>query len=88
MIRKENSVAFIDNDIEVAYISWELKNNLMYVDHTYTRESYRGQGLPQKLLSAVIDIALEKNVKIIPVCSYVAKKFEQPEYREVDGRIG
>ena len=87
MIRKENKVALIDDDQEVAYMSWNIKNNLMYVNHTYTIDSYRGQGLHQKLLSAVIDIALEKNIKIIPVCSYVSKKFEQPEYNAVDGRI-
>jgi len=55
------------------------------VNHTFTDEHYRGQGIGRKLLEAMVDFAREQHKKIIPVCPYVKFKFvKNPEkYQDV-----
>lgn len=86
IIVRENSVSLIDQDIVAAAMEFEIKQDLLYINHTFTNPDYRGKGLPQQLLDQVVSIAIQKQLKIIPICSYVVKKFEQDKYRFVDGR--
>lgn len=87
MIVKENLVSLLDEKIVAATMEFEIKNDLFYINRTYTNPNYRGKGLPQQLLDKLIDMAVQKGLKIVPICSYVVNKFEQDKYRFIDGRL-
>lgn len=50
-------------------------------NHTYVAESLRGQGVADKLYLALISFVGEKQLKLIPTCSYIAKKWERSQNR-------
>jgi hypothetical protein len=57
---------------------------LIIVDHTYVPEHDRGKGIAGALVDRLIADAREKNFKIIPLCPYVKRKFqEHPEWADV-----
>jgi predicted GNAT family acetyltransferase len=47
------------------------------IDHTYVNGEKHERGSGKKLVEAVIDMARNKNLKIIPVCSYAKAQFEK-----------
>ena len=68
---------------EITYRTEEATGNLV-IDHTYVSEDLRGQGAGEKLVRAVVDLAREENVKIVPECPYAAHQFEKhAEYRDL-----
>lgn len=49
--------------------------------------AYGGRGLAGKLVDLVVAYARDENLKIIPTCPYVAKKFDKDQsYKDVDAR--
>ncbi|AIQ59455.1 GNAT family N-acetyltransferase [Paenibacillus borealis] len=68
---------------EITYRTEESTGNLV-IDHTYVSEDLRGQGAGEKLVRAVVDLAREEKVKIVPECPYAAHQFEKhAEYRDL-----
>lgn len=54
------------------------------VNHTYVEGSLRGQGMAEKLLDAVADLARQEGKKLAATCSYARKQFDTNEkYRDV-----
>ncbi|MDO5026915.1 MAG: GNAT family N-acetyltransferase [Tissierellia bacterium] len=54
------------------------------IDHTEVDPSYSGLGIARKLVFEIVKAAREKNVKIIPLCPYAKKEFENnKEYWDV-----
>ena len=47
------------------------------IDHTWVDDSLRGQGVARLLLDTLVDFSREKNLKIIPTCSYVDVMFRR-----------
>ena len=45
--------------------------------HTFVSEVLRGQGVADKLYQALLTFVREKQLKLIPTCSYIAKKWER-----------
>ena len=53
-------------------------------DHTFVDEKLRGQGVADQLFQELIQYARNKNLKIIPECSYIKMKMERTsEYDDV-----
>lgn len=51
---------------------------------TYTPSQLRGQGLAEKVVLAVFEYAIEKNLKVIASCWYVRKFLEKHmEYQNI-----
>ncbi|WP_339310321.1 GNAT family N-acetyltransferase [Paenibacillus sp. FSL M7-0896] len=68
---------------EITYRTEENTGNLV-IDHTFVSEDLRGQGAGEKLVRAVVELAREQSVKIVPVCPYAAHQFEKhEEYKDV-----
>jgi len=68
---------------EITYRTEEATGNFV-IDHTYVSEDLRGQGAGEKLVRAVVDLAREEDVKIVPECPYAAHQFEKhAEYRDL-----
>lgn len=81
--KNKRAVAF-DGALEVGQCTYNEGEGFWIVDHTFVAESHRGQGLAQKLFKVLIDQAREKNIKILPLCSFAVKEFERnPSYADL-----
>lgn len=49
------------------------------IDHTYVNSDKQERGSGKKLVEAVIQLARNKNLRIIPVCSFAKAQFEKNE---------
>ncbi|WP_153977412.1 GNAT family N-acetyltransferase [Paenibacillus xylanilyticus] len=57
---------------------------LYIIDHTLVENAYRGQGLGDKLLKAMVEYARENGIKILPLCPFAKGRFDHiPEYADV-----
>ncbi|RKF18661.1 N-acetyltransferase [Alginatibacterium sediminis] len=70
---------------DTAKLSFQKKSpTLWLVDHTFVPEQFRGQGVAALLVNALIEKSEQEGVKIIPLCSYVAKQFERhPQWQHL-----
>jgi predicted GNAT family acetyltransferase len=67
----------------VAEITWNMREDIMDVTHTFVSPSLRGQGIAKKLLDKAAEYAREHNYKMNPVCSYVVAEFASGAYDDV-----
>lgn len=86
MFLEEDRRLYLEENGETyAEITWSnAGDSVMIVDHTFVADTHRGEGLAQKLVAAAADKAREHNKKIIPLCPFAKKEFEQKaEYADV-----
>lgn len=50
---------------------------LVAATHTRVNAQFRGRGVAERLLDALVSHAEENSLKIAPICSYVAAAFEK-----------
>lgn len=78
---------FLDNEqgqriAEISYV-WRGEDKII-ADHTWVDDSLRGQGMARQLLDTLVDFAREKQLKIVPTCSYVDVMFKrEPSFADV-----
>jgi hypothetical protein len=59
----------------------EKETGIRDIERTFVDDSLRGQGIADKLLTAVVDRLQEEGKKAIPSCSYAVKWFgNHPEH--------
>lgn len=69
---------------EIGEVTWSASEHLLIIDHTYVDASYRGQGIAERLVKAVVDKARSEGYKIIPLCPFAKREFErQDTYKDV-----
>ncbi len=67
-----------------AWLLYKIVNEKMYLYKTYTPPQHRGKGIARKLVEKAIDIARERGLRIVPVCSYTIRFFmKNPDKRNV-----
>ncbi len=73
------------NDNFIAHITYVYEEEkVIAIDHTFVSPDLRGKSIASKLLSKVVDMAREENLKIIPICSYaVAKLSRNSEFDDI-----
>jgi uncharacterized protein len=77
---------YISNGEEqIAEMSVNVTDHLMKVLHTEVAPEAEGKGLAKDLLSAMADHARKNNLKVQPLCSYVAVQFRRypEEYTDI-----
>ena len=62
---------------EITYV-WSSEYTVI-ANHTWVDDSLRGQGVARQLLDFLVEFAREKNLKILPTCSYVEVMFRRDE---------
>lgn len=71
-----------ENLAEITYLHSGDKQ--ITIDHTYVSEKLRGQKVGNALVEKVVDFAREKNLQVVPQCSFAAKEFKKNErYHDV-----
>jgi predicted GNAT family acetyltransferase len=71
-VNKEEKRFVIYAEGKEVYVEFEIKNNKMDLDHTYTNPELRGRGLAAQVVRAALEYAKDNNLKVIPTCSYVS----------------
>lgn len=85
-ISDKTGVFFIEiNKNEEAMMTFSLTDdNKMIIDHTEVNPGNEGKGLGKKLMIKAVDYAIQNNLKIIPVCSFVKSVIEKtPEFKDI-----
>ena len=58
--------------------------NKIIIDHTEVSPAFNGKGLGKKLVEKAVEVAREKNWKIIPLCPFAKKTFDRnPTFNDV-----
>ncbi|WPR77290.1 GNAT family N-acetyltransferase [Algoriphagus sp. NG3] len=52
---------------------------LIIIDSTHVEPEYNGKGVGKKMLYKIVEMAREKNIKIIPLCPFAASMFRKSE---------
>ncbi|WP_297688252.1 GNAT family N-acetyltransferase [uncultured Anaerococcus sp.] len=85
--KKDNRSEVYDGDKLIGKCDYKIEADKLDIYHTEVDPAYSGRGLAGKLVDLVVAYARDENLKIIPSCPYVAKKFDKDEsYKDVDAR--
>lgn len=85
--KKDNRSEVYDGDKLIGKCEYKIEADKLDIYHTEVDAAYGGRGLAGKLVDLVVAYARDENLKIIPTCPYVAKKFDKDEsYKDVDAR--
>lgn len=69
-------------DAEIHYVPTGATR--IIVDHTHVSDKLRGQGIGERLVTKVIELAREENLLIVPLCPFTKHQFDvHPEYADV-----
>lgn len=76
---KGKIIASLDGKLggEVTYV-WAGPGKLI-LDHTEVFQGFEGKGIGKALVMQVVELAKEKQVKILPLCPYAKSLFEKSE---------
>ena len=47
------------------------------IDHTEVEPEYNGKGVGKQMLFKIVEMARDKNIKIIPLCPFAANMFKK-----------
>lgn len=76
--------AHIDGTDAIGRLTWVKRGNARVAEHTLVPREIGGRGVAAQLVDALVVDAREHGFKIVPQCSYVAKKFDQnPEWTDL-----
>lgn len=65
---------------------YEMRSGRMVLTHTVVDGAHRGRGLAGELAKAALDAARERNLRVVPECSYIADYIaKHPEYADLVG---
>ena len=79
----EGFFIFGENGDELAKLTYRKEGEKLFFESTVVSLELRGQGIAGKLFEAGVKYARENNYKIVPVCSYIVKKFESGKYDDL-----
>jgi len=83
----ENDRIYLENEKGkcIAEVTFpEVSENKVNVNHTYVDKSLRGQGVADKLLTALAHDLKKNNRKAVASCSYAVDWFEKhPEFDDI-----
>jgi predicted GNAT family acetyltransferase len=71
----------VELDGEIALLEYRVEGDRMIFTHTEVPPRFRRRRIAEKLVLAGFGTAKERNLKIVPLCSYVARVLaEHPEF--------
>ena len=73
------------NDNEVAEMTYSMAGeSKMIIDHTEVDDKYKGQQLGLRLVTAAVELARQKQIKILPLCPFANAQFKKhPKWNDV-----
>ena len=52
-------------------------SNFIIVDHTEVDDSFKGRGVGKQMLYKIVEMAREKDIKILPLCPFANAMFKK-----------
>lgn len=69
-----------ENGVQVGAMTYSIAGpELIIIDHTDVEPAYNGKGVGKQLLYKIVEMARQKNIKIIPLCPFAASLFRKLE---------
>lgn len=82
--KKGNFFITVDGKTEAKMTFVFAGNDKLIIDHTEVNPGNNGKGYGKKLVESAVAFALERNMKIIPLCPFAKSVFDKnPELRNV-----
>ncbi|WP_010023152.1 GNAT family N-acetyltransferase [Sporolactobacillus inulinus] len=73
-----NRFYMLDGDKEIGEVTFtEDPPTVLSINHTFVDSNYRGKGIAQQLIQAVVALAMNNQKRIKPVCSYAQALFKR-----------
>ena len=64
-----------DNGEKIGTMAFHVSGAMLTVMHTEVSNAWKGHGLGNKLLDAMVEYARKNNLKVIPKCPFVRAQF-------------
>ena len=81
IIREQNNKGFAiasENEKRAGMMTYSIPDSdFIIIDHTEVEPKFNGQGIGKKLLYKIVDMAREKNLKILPLCPFANAMFKK-----------
>lgn len=78
---KQNGKFYIKNEnIVLGYIEFFEKNNIISISKVVVEEPFRGQGIANKLMEQIVNMAENNNKKINPICSFAVSWLKKQKF--------
>jgi uncharacterized protein len=62
----------------------KIREGVVAIDHTFVPPQHRGRGIAEKLVMTGVGDIKAQNLRIIPLCSYVAAQFRRhPQWEDL-----
>jgi predicted GNAT family acetyltransferase len=69
---------------QTAFAQYSLNGDIITFTHTIVPEEVEGQGIGSRLVSAALEDARKRDLKVVPMCSFVRGYIERhPEYQDM-----
>ncbi|HEY6675953.1 MAG TPA: GNAT family N-acetyltransferase [Terrimicrobium sp.] len=69
---------------QLAVAEYRRERDQMLFTHTEVPAQFRGHGLAERVVLFGLDVARRENLKVVPLCSYVARVLQRhPEYQKL-----
>ncbi len=68
----------IENEQQAGEMTYSIaSNDFIIIDHTEVNPEFKGKGVGKQLLYTIVEMAREKNLKILPLCPFVSAMFKK-----------
>lgn len=70
----------LDNGTKAGAMTYSVAGqHLIIIDHTVVEPEHNGKNVGKQMLYKIVDMAREKNIKIIPLCPFAAAMFKKTQ---------
>ena len=67
-----------ENEIQGGMMTYSIASpTLIIIDHTEVEPAFEGKGVGKKMLFKIVDMARERDIKVIPLCPFAASMFKK-----------
>ncbi len=71
-------------DSSKAFLGYKVEGDKMFLLETYTPPQHRGRDVANLLMDKALELAMERGLKIVPICSYSIYYFmKNPNLRDI-----
>ncbi|KRD58757.1 GNAT family acetyltransferase [Flavobacterium sp. Root935] len=81
LLKEESNKGFSiarENNKRAGMMSYSIAGDtLIIIDHTEVEQEFNGKGVGKQMLYKIVEMARDKNVKIIPLCPFAASMFKK-----------
>ncbi|HEX8549418.1 MAG TPA: GNAT family N-acetyltransferase [Cytophagaceae bacterium] len=70
----------MNEEVEAGRMTYSWRNgDRIVINHTVVQPDFQGKNIGKQLVMAAVDFAREKNIKIVPQCSFARRIFDKEE---------